>query len=108
MQPAERLVVVLRNYVRQGLEMEAIRNGGPTYNTSELDELEDWTHSVVTCLTEYGTKTDCESFINAQVEMECGTGYAAHREWAAARVAVLERIVAELDPEPADAQNLSS
>ena len=108
MQPAERLIVVLRNYLREGYELDAIRLGGKSYNTFEVEQLDDWTHSIVTCLTEYGTKAHCERFIEAQNEMECGTGFAAHREWAAARVAVLERIVADLDPEPADAQNLSS
>jgi hypothetical protein len=97
MQSYERLIVVLRNYHRQGLELEAIRTGGRTYSTSELDELEDWTHDVVTCLTEYGTKAQCERFIEAHVEFQCETGYAAHREWAAARVVVLERIIEELD-----------
>lgn len=99
----ERLIVVLRNYLRQGFELEPYRrHGSPTYETSELDELEDWTHSVVTCLTEYGTKAQCEKFIEA--DKACPTGYAAHREWTLARIAALEVIIAELDPTPQPVQ----
>ncbi|MEX0972501.1 MAG: hypothetical protein WDZ46_04500 [Solirubrobacterales bacterium] len=94
---SERLIVVLRNYLRQGFELEPYRkHGASTYSSSELDELEDWTHSVVTCLTEYGTKAQCEKFIEA--DKLCPSGYAAHREWALARIGVLEAIIEELDP----------
>ena len=98
MQTDERLVVVLRNYVREGREMEAIRNmHRGIYETSERDELDDWTHSVITCLTEYGTKDQCERFIDAQDTCERDPGILAHRHWAASRVVVLEQIVEELD-----------
>jgi hypothetical protein len=102
---SDRLVVVLRNYLRQGFELEPYRrHGSPgAYSSSELDELEDWTHAVVTCLTEYGTKAQCEKFIEA--DKLCPSGYAAHREWALARIAVLETIIEELDPTPAEAEN---
>ena len=97
MAESERLIVVLRNYLRQGFELEAYRrHGSPSYESSELDELEDWTHSIVTCLTEHGTKAQCEKFIEA--DKACPTGYAAHREWTLARIAALEAIIADLDP----------
>ncbi len=98
MDESERLIVVLRNYLRQGFELEAYRHRrAPTYETSELDELEDWTHSIVTCLTEYATREQCERFIEA--DKLCSAGYAVHREWALARIAALEIIIEELDPE---------
>ncbi len=100
MQGSERLVVVLRNYVREGSELEAIRNSHRgVYQASERDELNDWTHDVVTCLTEYGTKDQCERFINAHDFFERDPALLAHRHWAASRVAVLERIADELDAE---------
>lgn len=98
MAESERLIVVLRNYLRQGFELEPYRRyGSSIYETSELDELEDWTHSIITCLTEYGTKAQCEKFIEA--DKACPTGRMAHREWTLARIAVLETIIDELDPE---------
>jgi hypothetical protein len=98
MQVKERLMVVLRDYLRQGLEMEALRSGSSSYRHSEVEELDDWTHDVTTVLTEYGTKEQCVRFIEAHIQFECGNGFAAHREWAAARVVSLEQIIAALDP----------
>jgi hypothetical protein len=91
----ERLVVVLRDYLRQGRALEAIRNAGPAYETSEVEELEDWTHSIVQLLIEYGRKEQCERFIDA--DAQCGQSFAVHREWADARVEVLEDLIEELD-----------
>lgn len=97
MNASEQLIVTLRNYLRQGLELEAVRHkNAATYNTSEEDELEDWTHSVVTCLWEYGTKTQSERFIDA--DAGCPTGYASHRDRAEARLVALQKIIEELDP----------
>jgi hypothetical protein len=109
MSESERLVVVLRNYLRQGFELEAYRLADRTagaFYTWERDELADWTHDVVTCLTEYGTKAHCEKFIEAD-KLCTASGHAVHREWAMARIAVLEVIIEELDPSP-DAQSSST
>jgi hypothetical protein len=95
MQSDERLIVVLRDYLRQGNELEAIRTGSSTYTTFEVNELEDWTSKIVGVLVDYATKAQCELFIDAH--NGCGTGYAAHREWARARMGALEKIIAELD-----------
>ncbi len=102
---SERLVVVLRDYLRQGFELEAYRQShrtGGGFYTRELDELEDWTHNVVTCLTEHGTKAHCEKFIEADKLCTTG-GHTVHREKAMARIAVLESIISDLDP-PGDGQ----
>lgn len=99
MDESERLIVVLRNYLRQGFELEAYRHYGTAgYHTSEKDELEEWTHNVITCLTEYGTKAQCEKFIEA--DKDCPSGHTAHREWTLARIAYLEAIINKLDPKP--------
>jgi hypothetical protein len=91
----DRLAVVLRDYLRQGKALEAMRNVGPAYETSEVEELEDWTHNIVQLLVEYGRKDQCERFIEA--DAQCGQSFGAHREWADARVAVLEDLIKELD-----------
>lgn len=98
MQSEERLIVVLRDYLRQGNELEAIRTRNGAYTTFEVNELEDWTSKIVGVLVDHATRPQCELFIEAH--NGSGTGYAAHRSWAKARIEALEQIVAELDQAP--------
>jgi hypothetical protein len=97
MNASEQNIVTLRNYLRQGLELEAIlQKGSSRCNDSEVDEVEDWTHRVVTCLWEFGTKAQSERFIDA--DAGCQRGFASHRDRAEARLAALQMIIEELDP----------
>jgi hypothetical protein len=97
MNASEQNIVTLRNYLRQGLELEAIlQKGSSRCNDSEVDEVEDWTHRVVTCLWEFGTKAQSERFIDA--DAGCQRGFASHRNRAEARLVALQEIIKELDP----------
>lgn len=96
----EKLFLVLRDFARQGRELDAMRTGGQSYNSRELDELEDWTADVFKVLFEYADKEHAQQFIDATRDIP--NAFAVHRQWARVRVQTLEAIIADLGSEPSD------